>query len=93
MTNIEAFHGRDKQHVVHIRLGSSEVKAKTGSTYAFDTNAELKAFLLGLGVGESDGWLDYEQLDPEDECPLCHNGTVGAEGGRLVCRGECGNIF
>lgn len=28
---------------------------------------------------------------PEDECPLCHSGTVGLENGHLVCRGECGN--
>ena|ERR1035437_9316861 len=29
----------------------------------------------------------------EDECPNCHNGTIGLENGRLVCRGECGNDF
>ena len=29
----------------------------------------------------------------EEECPNCRNGTVGLEGGRLVCRGECGNDF
>ena len=28
--------------------------------------------------------------EAESECPNCHNGTVGAENGRLVCRGECG---
>jgi hypothetical protein len=29
----------------------------------------------------------------EDECPSCHNGTLGLEEGRLVCRGECGAFF
>ena len=32
-------------------------------------------------------------LTSEDECPICHNGTLGLEEGQLVCRGECGNIW
>lgn len=34
-----------------------------------------------------------DEPEPEDECPNCHNGTIGLENGRLVCRGECGTDF
>jgi len=36
-----------------------------------------------------------EEPEPEEEgeCPNCHNGTLGLEEGRLVCRGECGTVF
>jgi hypothetical protein len=35
------------------------------------------------------------QEQPEEgcECPNCHNGTIGLENDRLVCRGECGVVF
>ena len=29
----------------------------------------------------------------DEECPNCHNGTLGLESGRIVCRGECGQDF
>lgn len=30
---------------------------------------------------------------PDEECPLCKNGTVGFEEGELRCRGECGTVW
>ena len=28
--------------------------------------------------------------EPDDECPLCHSGTVEHVDGEVRCRGECG---
>ena len=81
---------------VHIRWGSSEeTQDANSSTYTFETEAELVAFTLG--VDQASGWMDYEQIDEGDECPVCHNGTVEQrkteDGYEFACRGECGAVL
>ena len=34
-----------------------------------------------------------QSLEPEDECPNCHQGTLGLEEDEIRCRGECGMTF
>lgn len=45
-------------------------------------NGDPRGFPVKLHFGSA--------VEAESECPNCHNGTVGKEDGRLVCRGECG---
>ena len=40
-----------------------------------------------------DDVYDYFQVEEESECPNCRCGTLAFEGGRIVCRGECGQDF
>lgn len=36
----------------------------------------------------------FYDAGPEDECPVCQNGTLEKnEEGELVCRGECGAVL
>jgi hypothetical protein len=51
-----------KDNRVRIMWGSHPENRSDFIEYEFDTLAELNAFLLG--VDESIGWLDYEQIDP-----------------------------
>jgi len=37
-----------------------------------------------------DYWKAREDVEEEEECPVCRCGTVGLEDGVLKCRGECG---
>lgn len=50
-----------KQEEVWILWGSSPEIGQRPSRYAFDTHAEMNAFLEG--VNEASGWLDHEQFD------------------------------
>jgi hypothetical protein len=53
---------------VRIRWGSESTREDMGnvtSTYAFDTDAELSAFLKG--VDEACGWMDYEVVEDEGD--------------------------
>lgn len=36
---------------------------------------------------------DILPMEEDDECLNCHNGSIGFEEGRMVCRGECGCDF
>jgi len=54
-------------------------------------------------VRHPDTSIDFKVIDekpgqgyfplPDDECPLCKNGTIAFEEGELRCRGECGTIW
>lgn len=64
-TNDERRTSAATSNTVWIVWGESSTIAENGedmiSEYAFDTLAELNAFLLG--VSERDDWLCYEQYD------------------------------
>ena len=32
------------------------------------------------------------EIEQDDECPFCHNGTVEIVGDEVRCRGECGFV-
>lgn len=68
----------DKRFKTHIIWGSSPAPGDTANEYAFATEAELDAFLLG--VSEAEGWLDYEITGP--------TATVNADG-EIVEETEC----
>lgn len=53
---------------VRIQWGSESTREDMGnvvSTYAFDTEDELSAFLKG--VDEASGWMDYEVMDEDED--------------------------
>lgn len=54
----------DGSHKVRIHWGEAdfEYAQKPVIEYAFQTLGELNAFLLG--VDESNGWMNYTQIDP-----------------------------
>jgi hypothetical protein len=67
--------------------------------YAFETRAELDAFLLG--VTEAEGWLDSEHINPNPDnlswppiCPTCGSGCLELDEATKMynCEG-CGDEF
>lgn len=41
----------------------------------------------------TDKEIEVYDAEPEDECPVCKNGTLEDNGTEVQCRGECGSIF
>jgi hypothetical protein len=55
-----------KGHSVTIRWGKlGEPSERSKQTYSFKTKGELDAFMLG--VNEMDGWMGYEEIDPNEK--------------------------
>jgi len=58
---------------------------------ALERDSEKAAYILAAATNIPD--MGKEKPEAEGECPNCHNGTIGLENGRLICRGECGHDF
>ena len=54
---------------------------------------DLRELIPYIKDPKQNPWVDINGLRPEDECPNCKCGTLGYEGGRLICRGECGTDY
>ena len=50
-------------YVIHIVWGSQPEKDSGLSTYSFNTQLELNAFIKGVKAAE--GWLGYTKIEPE----------------------------
>lgn len=76
-----------KKSTVEIIWGESPDEEATPSSYSFDTEAELNAFLLG--VAEMDGWLGYETVDEgEVYCRDCKQVMMADESGKCTSCNE-----
>jgi hypothetical protein len=53
----------------------------------------LLRIILSYALSNLDDVRDSFQVAEEGECPNCKCGTLAFEGGRIVCRGECGQDF